>query len=269
MVHQLQPDLYMNAVIRALCNRPNVTEIQVNKEGLWRAAEGEEWQDIRHGPAEFFDLPPKREDVVPDGDCGASSSSCPSRGQKRAREELPKVPVVAPLNGHGQGGGGQTGPVIPAELPQPSNPAGAAQAVRKPPEKTTEVITISDSDDDDTAVPAAAAVAASHPAHVTREPRQVPNVPASRYNVSSVGVMPPALPSAVPPVHLQQHRHTQSAQSAAAPVHHRMPLSPAMMPITTGMPAQLVVSALPQAQPTHPSHTRSAPTPPASENKPH
>jgi hypothetical protein len=276
LVHQLQPDLYMNAVLYALRSRPQVTEVQVSKDGLWRAGEGEEWQDIRNGPPESFQLPPKREDIA-EGDAGASSSSCPFRGQKRAREEAPKVPVAV-LNGQHQGAAvgsqaRQTTAVAPP--PRPSNNAGAATlAAHKSAEKTVDVITISDSDDDVAAAPAAAPVAVSHSAHAMPAPVRVSNTTSSPSALVK-SVMPlhaiTSAPSLVPPVHLQSHSPNATAHAPSHAVNHPMVLAPPLPAVRGVMPpvTQLPMPALPQAQPVgygghiQQSHRQSAPAPPA------
>jgi hypothetical protein len=273
LVHQLQPDLYMNAVLYALHSRPSVTEIQVNKDGLWRAREGEEWQDIRNGPPESFQMPRKREELASEGDAGASCSSCPSRGQKRVREEQPKVPVATLKRQHmafsGGVQGGQT--TAGAQPPRPGNntavPAAAAQ-------KTAEVIVISDSDDDDDAA-APALVVANLPARTLPGPIRVSNTSSSPSSMVSRGMM--LQPTTTAPVHVPQvHLSTYRPNATAHPPSHAVQ-NRAMLPSSIpGIGRYVMPSAqmsMPQAQPAgygaqgQQPHFRPAPAPAACDHQ--
>lgn len=254
LIHQLQPDRFMNAVLYALRNQPSITEIHVNKDGLWRAGEDGPWQNIVEGPPESFELPPKREDVV--ADAGASSS-CLS-GQKRPREEdakasvstLNKQPDLGPGRPVQGGGNVQT---------SRSTPFSIAQAARTPPEKSAEVITISDSDDDEPThtvpppPPPAAPAAQSLPA-----PPLPGNLPPRNPSSGTIPAPMPAVP--VPPIQIQYGPGVSAHHATHPPPHHHMPLAPQMPGMAVpggnmpGMPAATLLYGYPAGQAAPPHH---------------
>eukprot|EP00892_Ulva_mutabilis_P006161 jgi/Ulvmu1/3917/UM018_0140.1 len=56
LVTEVMPDVYVNAVLYALRERPAVTDVVLGRDGRWRVSESEPWQDIRTSPQEALQL---------------------------------------------------------------------------------------------------------------------------------------------------------------------------------------------------------------------
>lgn len=58
LVTEVMPDVFVNAVLYALRERPDITDVILGRDGQWRVSESEPWQDIRRAPPDALCMGP-------------------------------------------------------------------------------------------------------------------------------------------------------------------------------------------------------------------